>query len=142
MQKGLSCGSPRYPPSGDPPLFYKAPPRKCQLPNVNSRGGCQTPRLLAENAPWQSLQSVAGVNLYRFLSFPLTLDTLVRPQQSLCTEGSFGYPRVSTRGVRHSPVNLTLQNVNWHPPKEGVATSDLQLVHRSPQRSPLPSSHV
>ena len=40
----------------------------------------------AEKAPWRSLQSgVAGVyslfeNPYRFLSFPLTFDTLVRPQ--------------------------------------------------------------
>ena len=50
---------------------------------------------------WQG--SIA--NPYRFLSYPLTFDTLVRPQASLCTEGSFSYPRVSTRGVRHSPAD-------------------------------------
>ena len=46
--------------------------------------------------------------------------------------------------IKHPQDNFGLQNVNWHPPKckltpskKGLATSNLQFLYRTTQKSPL-----
>ena len=39
--------------------------------------------------------------------------------------------------IKHPQDNFSLQNVNWHPPKCKLATSNLQFLYRNTQKSPL-----
>ena len=54
----------------------------------------------------------------------------------------------SPLSIKHPQDNFSLQNVNWHPPKcksapskKGLATSNLQFLYRTTQKSPLPNLH-
>ena len=78
-------------------------------------GGCLTPPFanpgVAEKAPLAVSAEWCGIGVYSLLEIPTDsyhFPSHVTPSSdpnshSLCTEGSFSYPRVSTRGVRHLP---------------------------------------
>ena len=69
------------------------------------------------------------------------------PQKSKTTQSTnlFGFPPFS---IKHPQDKFSLRNVNWHPPKcksapsnKGLATSNLQLLYRTTQKSLLSNLH-
>ena len=62
--------------------------------------------------------------------------------------GPLGFLGLSPLNKHSLQDNVSLQNVNWHPPKhkslpskKGLATSNLQFLYSTTLKSPLPNFH-